>query len=164
MSTNLDALLQSPLIGEERVTVDGKGRVLFSKKKRDRLGDKFVIALGLKGCLEALPISTWQLMIGEILAAPALNIGRQEYASMLARDSDDGQFFDPQGRVVIPLALRTAGKIAEKDQVVLEGAIDRVRIWNVKEWDKYVKDRDKYGADRTNQMLRYYEIMKAATP
>jgi len=164
MPTNLEALLQNPLLGEETVTVDGKGRVLFSKKKRDRLGEKFVIALGLKGCLEALPVPTWQDMIGEILAAPALNIGRQEYAGMLARNSDDGLFFDPQGRVVIPLALRNAGKIAEKDQVVLEGAIDRVRIWNAEEFDEYQKDRDAYGAARTKEMLRYYDIMKAATP
>jgi len=164
MSTNLDALLESPLLGEEPATVDGKGRVLFSKKKRDRLGETFVLALGLKGCLEALPLATWRGMVAEILAAPALNIGRQEYAGMLARFSDDGQFFDPEGRVVIPQNLRMAGHLELKDKVIVQGAIDRVRIWNVKEWEVYEADPEAYATERSSKMLKYYEIMKAATP
>ena len=33
-----------PLIGTDEAIIDVKGRLLLSKKKRDRLGDSFVIA------------------------------------------------------------------------------------------------------------------------
>ena len=120
MDAYTESIQKSPLLGEETVTVDGKFRVLFSKKKRDRLGENFVLAIGLKGCLEALPRATFDQMTAEILAAPPLNMGRQEYASMLARNSDDDQNFDSEGRVLIPVGLRAKGKIAQKGKLVLK--------------------------------------------
>lgn len=160
MDAYTESIQKSPLLGEETVTVDGKFRVLFSKKKRDRLGENFVLAIGLKGCLEALPRATFDQMTAEILAAPPLNMGRQEYASMLARNSDDDQNFDSEGRVLIPVGLRAKGKIAQKGKLVLEGAIDRVRIWSEADWEAYNQDPEGYGSERSNQMLRLYKMMK----
>lgn len=157
MSADVNSLVHKPLIGVEEATIDEKGRVLVSKKKRDRLGDPFVMAIGLKGCIEALPIETWNQVLSEIAQAPALNPGRQAYAAMYMGTAEDDLHFDGQGRVVVPFRLRDMGQLTER--VVLEGAFDRVRIWSKPEYEKYLEDMDNYGADRETKMLRAYTRM-----
>jgi DNA-binding transcriptional regulator/RsmH inhibitor MraZ len=49
-----------PLIGTDEATIDDKGRILVGKKKRERLGEPFAIAVGEVGCLVAYPEPVWQ--------------------------------------------------------------------------------------------------------
>ena len=48
-----------PLIGTDEDTIDDKGRLLVSKKKRERLGEDFVMALGATGCVVVYPELVW---------------------------------------------------------------------------------------------------------
>ena len=64
-----------PLLGTDEATLDDKGRLIFTKKKRDRLGDGFTVTLGPKGCLEAYPAQIWSVMVANLLTQDALNEG-----------------------------------------------------------------------------------------
>src|SRR5438045_9662631 len=88
-----------PLIGTDDATVDDKGRILVGKKKRERLGEPFAMAVGEVGCLVAYPEAVWHQKVGEILRIDSLNQGRQQYSRMFLGYADDELKFDQQGRV-----------------------------------------------------------------
>lgn len=151
-----------PLIGTDDATLDDKGRLIFSKKKRDRLGDGFVATLGPKGCLEAYPAAIWSDMVAKLLNMDALNEGVAEYGALLLGTAEDDLKFDAQGRVVIPLRLRKKAKI-EKD-VVIVGCGNRCEIWAKEEHDEYEKDRLGYGQDRRKMFREARKMMEGLWP
>ncbi|MBV6457186.1 MAG: Transcriptional regulator MraZ [Fimbriimonadaceae bacterium] len=146
-----------PLIGTDEATIDDKGRLLLSKKKRDRLGDGFVVALGDVGCLVAYPAVTWDRMLEQVLAQDSLNQGRQQFTRLVFGLADDGLKWDQQGRVVVPHKLRELAKL--KDRVLIVGCVDRLEIWAAEEWDIYNRDPDRYGEARRNAILTAYNRM-----
>lgn len=146
-----------PFVGMDDATIDAKGRILLSKKKRDRLGDPFVIVLGMRGCLEAYPNAVWLSKWQEITTYDSLNEGREQYTRLLLSFAEDDLRCDGQGRVVVPQRLREMAKL--KDKVYVVGAGDRLEIWAHQEWDAFNKAPDKYGAQRRDDLVRAYRQM-----
>lgn len=151
-----------PLLGTDEASLDDKGRLIFSKKKRDRLGEKFVAVLGPKGCLEAFPEPIWRDMVAKLLSMDAMNEGVAEYSSLLLGSAEDDLRFDAQGRVVIPLRLRKQASI-EKD-VVIVGCGNRCEIWAKSEFEIYEKDRLGYGRERREQFRAARRMMGGMWP
>lgn len=147
-----------PLIGTDEATVDEKGRLLVSKKKRERLGDAFVLSYGAVGCLVAYPAAVWEQKLAEIFAADSNNAGREQYSRLILGMADDELKFDTQGRVVIPLKLRDMARI--KDKVVLIGCGDRLEIWALPEWEMFNRMPDAYGKERRDAVAQAYAQMK----
>ncbi len=117
------------LMGEYEHTLDPKGRVIFPAKLREDLGDNFIIAKGLDGCLFVYPPSQWQRLQDAINALP------------FSKASDLQRFFfsgaceaisDKQGRVLIPANLRQYAGL-DKDIVII-GASVRAEIWDKAKW------------------------------
>lgn len=135
-----------PLIGTDEATIDDKGRILFGKKKRERLGESFTVALGSVGCLVAYPQAVWEDMLTNILSHNNINQGREQYTRLILGTADDEIKFDSQGRVVIPKELRDLAQL--KDKVKIIGCGDRVEIWALTEWAKYNDHPDTYGQQR----------------
>lgn len=159
VQSDAGSFIHKPLQGVEEANIDDKNRLLFSKKKRERLGDDFVVALGPLGCLVAYPRVVWRAMMDEIEAAKPANVGRQQYARMLLGYMDDELKFDLQGRLVIPHRLRSEAKL--KDKAVLVGAFDRVEIWNPEEYAGFSADPKGYGNARSAAMdLAYAEMVE----
>ena len=146
-----------PLMGTEEATLDDKGRLIFSKKKRERLGDSFVVTVGPKGCLEAYPATIWNDMVSRLLQQDALNEGVSEYTALLLGSADDDLKFDQQGRVVIPQKLRSKSGIDK--QVVIVGCGNRCEIWAKSEFDVYDKDRLNYGQDKRKVWRKAKKLM-----
>lgn len=147
-----------PLIGTDEATLDEKGRILFSKKKRERLGESFTVALGSVGCLVAYPQAVWEQMLAEILQHDSINQGREQYTRLVLGLADDEIKFDAQGRAVVPSKLRDLAGL--KDKVLLVGCLDRVEIWPKEEWAKYQNDPDAYGQRRREAIAKAYTQMK----
>jgi MraZ protein len=147
-----------PLIGTDEATIDNKGRILLGKKKRDRLGDTFAMAIGELGCICAYPEARWQERLNEINRYDPINQGRQQYARLFFGYADDEMSCDAQGRVVIPGKLRDLGKLNEK--VLLVGCYDHLEIWDPEEYDQYCQYPDTYGKERREAMERAYNKMK----
>jgi MraZ protein len=146
-----------PLIGTDEATIDEKGRILIGKKKRERLGESFAMALGNVGCLVAYPEREWQRMLVEMLNYDSINQGREQYTRLILGLADDELKFDAQGRVVVPQKLRELAKL--KDRVMLVGCGSRLEIWAKQEWDLYSENPDSYGQGRREAIAKAYGQM-----
>lgn len=151
-----------PLIGTETANIDDKGRVLISKKKRDRLGESCALVLG-KGCLILYPTPVWKQLIAEIFAVPTLNPAREAYTRLVLGTAEDDLRCDPQGRMVIPKELREKARIRDKEAVLLIGCGDRVEIWAEREWEFFQRSPDDYEKSRRELFEKVYEAMAQAT-
>jgi MraZ protein len=151
-----------PLLGTDEATLDEKGRILFSKKKRDRLGEHFTVGVGTVGCLVAYPRPVWLDLVKSILSQDPTNLGREIYTRYVLGQADDDLKFDAQGRVIIPQKLREIALIKDKGQVVLVGCGDRLEIWSKEEHAKYEKDPEVYGQERREAILRAQRMMRGA--
>jgi MraZ protein len=147
-----------PLLGTDEATIDDKGRILIGKKKRERLGDNFVMAISETGCLAAYPEGTFRAMCAELARTSAINLGRLQYARLVMGTADDDLSFDSQGRVVVPQKLRDLGRLVDK--VVLVGAFDKLEIWSKTEWERYNEDPDVYGRRRLESINKALQLMK----
>ncbi len=160
MTEQPSALTESkPIVGTDEATIDIRGRILLSKKKRERLGDSFAMALGEFGCVCAYPEDRWNERIREIDSYPPNNQGRQKYSRYFLPDSDDDLNCDPQGRVVIPKKLQEAGKL--RDKVLLVGCGDRLEIWAPEEYAAYTANPDDYNKERRDKIQLAYLEMKS---
>jgi MraZ protein len=148
-----------PLLGTDEGTIDDKGRILIGKKKRERLGDNFVMAISETGCLAAYPEGTFRKICEEVAATSSINLGRLQYARLIMGTAEDELSFDTQGRVVVPQKLRDLGKLVDK--VVLVGAFDKLEIWAKTEWDKYNEDPDSYGRQRIEAISKALQTMRS---
>ena len=158
MITSLPAGFQ-PLLGTDESTLDEKGRILFSKKKRDRLGEPFTLAFGSVGCLTAYPKVAWDALVEQILSHDPINFGREQYTRLVLGLAEDELRFDTGGRVVVPQRMRELAKLKEKGTVMLVGCGDRVEIWSEEEYKSYNKAPDEYGRDRREAIERSYKSM-----
>lgn len=127
-----------PLIGTDEATIDDKGRLLVSKKKRERLGEPFALSLGSTGCLNAYPQAVWDAKWEEIQRHDSLNLGREQYTRLVLGEAEDELKFDAQGRVVIPQRLRQVAHL--KDKVVVVGAGDHLEIWNAPAYEEFLSN------------------------
>ncbi len=145
-----------PLIGTETANVDDKGRILVSKKKRERLGESFALVLG-KGCLIMYPEQVWNQLMSEIFSVPTMNPAREQYTRLVLGVAEDDLKFDGQGRMVIPKEMRETAKL--KDKVLLIGCGDRVEIWAEGEWEKFQEFPVEYQQKRREAIETAYANM-----
>jgi MraZ protein len=149
-----------PLLGLDEATVDEKGRILVGKKKRERLGETFVLAIAPTNCLVAYPETVWSAVVSEILSHEGINAGTEQYTRLMLGNAEDEIRFDAQGRFVVPQRLREVAKL--KDKVVLLGCGNRMEIWAKSEYEEYSASPDDYALSRRQAMEKAYRQMKGA--
>jgi len=150
-----DATVLKSIIGTDEATVDDKGRILVSKKKRERLGENFVIALGQVGVVTAYPAHTWAKLEEKVIGGDdIINHGRDMFSRTIMATAEDELKFDAQGRIVVPKKLRELGKI--RKDVLLLGCGDRLEIWDAEQYAIYCEDEDAYGIKRRDILSRAY--------
>jgi len=157
MSSGTETRSFKAIIGTDEAAVDDKGRVLIGKKKRERLGESFVIAVGSIGCLVAYPKPIWDERVNEMLSYNPNNVGREHFTRLTLGMADDEMKSDAQGRVVIPQKLREIARI--KDRVLLIGCGDRLELWAASEWEIFNRMPESYGIERRESLQRAYDLM-----
>lgn len=157
LTLQIIAMEFTPLVGTETATVDDKGRILVSRKKRERLGNNFVLVVGDLGCLVAYPEAAWLKIASEVLNVPSVNRGRMMLTRLMMAEAVDELKCDDQGRFVLPPKLRAKAKIEK--EVLLVGLGDRVEIWAQAEWDKFEEFGDGYGKDRRESFDKAFQLM-----
>lgn len=141
-----------PILGTEEATIDDKGRILVSRKKRERLGDTLVIAEGRLKNLVAYPERIWDAMMSEIYTGPAIYYPREDFARMVMARAEDDIKFDAQNRFVLPYRLREYAKL--KDKILLVGCGHCMEIWLPEEYAKWEAEREGYQSDRRDEFDR----------
>lgn len=131
----VDGLSSGMLMGTYTHNMDVKGRMNFSTKLREILGDVFIITKGLDGCLFVYSTEGFEELADKIRQVP-LSKGRELQRFFMAGACEVEA--DKQGRILIPQTLRDYAGL-EKDIIVI-GASTRAEIWDKAKWDKFNED------------------------
>ncbi len=113
-------------MGRFNHSVDAKGRVILPAKFREKLGDEFVMTVGLDGCLFVYPNEQWEVFAEQLSNLPGTAEGR-EFQRYFYENAVSCEI-DKQGRVLIPAALRAAAGLT-KDIVFID-MNKRIEIWS----------------------------------
>ncbi len=112
-------------------TVDPKGRIILPSRFRDPFRQGAFLTKLPEGCL-----GVWTPQEFQRRTAAMLEKGRQGQAERnVARVWAAGAFDtapDSQGRIPIPSQLRSYARL--ENNVVLNGAINHIEIWNAAKW------------------------------
>jgi len=137
------------LIGQHDGKVDIKGRVAIPKKLRTALGDKIIITLGYENSLIIVPEEGWRALLEGTEGKPFIQQEARETQRFLLGGASSVSL-DSKGRFVVPLYLRSFGKI--QDEVVFIGLYRFVEMWDKAIWEKYRKNLEK-NIDRISNKL-----------
>lgn len=143
-----------PLIGLDEAILDDKNRILFSRQKRERLGDTFAVSLCELGCLACYHLSVWEEMVAGLMKFNPLDPTPLRYSEILFNYADDSVKIDPQGRAVLSKRLIKAGKLVEGGPVMIFGRGRRAELWHPEERARYEANRDEYEKPRRDELER----------
>lgn len=121
-------------MGEYNHTIDAKGRLIVPAKFREQLGEQFILAKGLDGCLAVYPTKEWESFLEKIQSLPLVTNSK---ARSLTRQLSSGAMeceLDKQGRVLVSQNLRAFANLEK--EVVLAGNINKIEIWNKERWEE----------------------------
>lgn len=123
-------------MGEFEHSIDAKGRIIIPSRFRDDLGDKFVVTVGLDGCLFVYPQNEWEAFSEQIRKLPGTKEARQLQRSFFGKAA--ACEVDKQGRILIPAALRESAGL-EKD-IVFVGVLNKIEIWSKERFESMNDD------------------------
>ena len=120
------------LIGEYEHTIDAKGRLSMPSKLRRDMGEAFIVTKGLDGCLFAFSQEEWKNFETKLKSLPLSDKNARNFVRFFLAGATECEI-DKQGRFLIPINLREAGKL-EKEAVII-GVGTRLEIWNKDIWN-----------------------------
>ena len=121
-------------LGTHTPKLDDKGRLCLPARFREVLEPGVVITKGQESCLYVFKKQDFEGRAALLQQASLTQRSAREYGRMFFSSAHDDTP-DKQGRVTIPLALRSYAGLT-KDCVVL-GANDRLEIWDAAQWHAY---------------------------
>lgn len=121
-------------LGGAKHTLDAKGRLIIPAKYREALGEEFVIAKGLDGCLFVYPMNEWQELEQKLRSLPLTQKEARAFARFFFSGANEGEM-DKQGRLIIPQELREYAHLTKDCKVV--GVNNRLEIWDLATWEDY---------------------------
>jgi len=116
------------LIGKYQHNIDAKGRLFIPAKFREQLGDVFYVTIGLDGCLSVYSDSKWEQLLEKY---DTLSLAQARKVRVLFANAAECQP-DSQGRILIPANLREYAALDR--EVVINGAVKSVELWNPDRW------------------------------
>jgi len=122
------------ILGQYQSTLTAKGRLAFPKKLRTKLGSKVIITRGYDGCLLAMQLPQWQILVKKLGDSPLVLEAPRETSRFLLGNAAEIEL-DSQGRFILPQYLRHYASI--KSKVVFLGLDRYVEIWDLSNWQKY---------------------------
>ena len=115
-------------IGSFNHSLDSKGRLVIPQSFRDRLGETFCIAPSFDfNSIAVYPTEMWEKRNQTYERLGNLNPALNRYLEQFYALSFDGQSCDAQGRILLPVNIRSKILQEERD-VEITGANDHVRI------------------------------------
>jgi MraZ protein len=129
------------VIGEYRVSLDEKGRLLIPARIRsDVVGNLLIITRGIDQCLWLFPPEEWNSISEKLLSTTSIF---QEKARMMHRRfiAPAQQLeIDKAGRIMVPPTLREYGGL-RKDCIIM-GIMNHLEIWDEEIYRTYWSDRE----------------------
>ncbi len=137
-------------LGTHTPRLDEKGRLILPAKYRDELAGGVVITKGQERCLYVFPLAEFGRMTEAMRTAPVTRKDLRDYSRVLFASAFD-EVPDKQGRITVPLSLRTYAGL-ERDCVVI-GANTRMEIWDAGAWETYLASQEEAFSEASQEVL-----------
>jgi len=128
--------------GSYSYSVDSKGRINIPAKLRKYVSpdanDTFVVTRGFEKCLVLYPLDEWNTLESSVRELSPSNAQHRFITRALLQYATETQL-DGQSRITIPRELLQFAGI--EDQVLIVGVLERIEVWNPKEYDVYMKSQ-----------------------
>lgn len=125
--------------GSYSYSVDSKGRINIPAKLRKYVSpdanDTFVVTRGFEKCLFLYPLDEWNALEGSIRELSPSNSQHRFITRTLLQYATETQL-DGQARITIPRELLQFAGV--EDQVLIVGVLERIEVWNPKEYEGYM--------------------------
>jgi MraZ protein len=116
-----------PIYGTDDGALDGKHRLILSKRKREWLSGQFRFLKGELGVLEIIPEDAFLELHEWVVSHSRTNRGRRMYQAMVLATAEGPFNCDAEGRIVVPTAIRNQMDLKGELEVI--GAGDRIQVW-----------------------------------
>lgn len=132
------------LLGEYKHNLDSKNRLTIPAKLRTELGEKPVLTRGLDDCLFVYPHRDWELFMEKLNKLPLSQAKARNFKRFILSGASEVEI-DDMGRILITESLRKYAKLDKA--AVIVGVQDRIEIWSVSVWNKYIIEAEKSSTD-----------------
>ena len=116
--------------GENKHSIDKKGRAFIPSKFREELGETFMICRSIdsRPCLRVYSMEEWEILDAKLRALPARAgaYKRKIYSSATTVECDG------QGRALIPAKLRAFAQLESEASFI--GMSDYFEVWHPDNW------------------------------
>ena len=129
----------SMFMGEFQHSIDAKGRLIVPSKLREKLGEKFVVTLGLDGCLFGYPLSEWEKLEEKLNEMPLAKKDARTFVRFFYSAATECEI-DKQGRINIPVTLRNHADLTKS--CVIIGVSNRIEIWDETRWQAFSEEAE----------------------
>ena len=126
-------------LGTHTPRLDDKGRLFLPARFREEVADGVVVTKGQERCLFVFTKAEFAKKAEVLQQAPLSAKAARDYARVLF-GSASAEVPDRQGRITVPLALRSYAGLT-RDCVVV-GANTRLEIWDATAWATYDAAQD----------------------
>jgi MraZ protein len=128
--------------GSYSYSVDSKGRINIPAKLKKYVSpdanDTFIVTRGFEKCLFLYPLDEWNGLESSIRGLSSSNSQHRFITRTLLQYATESQL-DGQSRITIPRELLQFAGI--DDQVLIIGVLERIEVWNPKEYDAYMSSQ-----------------------
>lgn len=140
-------------LGRYDHNLDGKGRLAIPSRFRDELADGMVLTRGIDRCITVYPFNAWDALADRVRALPIADSDARQFRRFVFAEAVSLRP-DGQGRVLIPLTLRSYAAIDRETIVV--GLHDSIEIWCPANWGEI---HDRLDASGERIATRLAELM-----
>jgi MraZ protein len=128
--------------GSYSYSVDSKGRINIPARLRKYVSpeanDTFIVTRGFERCFVLYPLDEWNALEGSVRELSPANAQHRFITRTLLQHATEAQL-DGQSRIMIPKELLLFAGI--EDQVFIVGVLERIEVWNPKEYELYMKSQ-----------------------
>lgn len=121
------------LFGQHGHGLDAKGRVILPAKFRPHFAERGFLTKHRGGCLALWTPEMFEKHMGGLAEDQDESSARRNLARVFAAGTEEIEV-DRQGRLPIAAYLRTFAQLTT--EVLVNGAIDRVELWNPQVWQQ----------------------------
>lgn len=139
--------------GEYINLIDPKGRASIPSRFRETLNsvygdDRLIVTKNIDGGLTAYPLSRWPQIVENVKNKP-VGQNRTHMIRLLVSPAQECTF-DKQGRIQIPLSLRSHAGLTK--EIVVVGHFDKIEIFNQAHYDHVTQKSESFLQENQQDM------------
>jgi MraZ protein len=128
-------------VGRYEHSLDVKGRIILPAKFRAAFDRGGYLSANLEGCLALWTLGEFERQMQAMREGSAASPEARNRARVWAANAHEVEI-DRQGRMAIPPRLRQFATL--EGEVLVNGAIDRIELWNPTTWESQIEPAAAY--------------------